>query len=86
VFKEPKGVPPIRFHDHSNPLQQGVQPISVRLYRYPFYQREEIEKIVRELLKSKVIRKIALSPVLFCWRRRLMALGECAWIIDPSIR
>jgi hypothetical protein len=30
--------------------------VSVRPYRYPFYQKEEIEKIVKQLLKSGVIR------------------------------
>jgi len=28
----------------------------VRPYRYPFYQKKEIEKIVQELLDSEVIR------------------------------
>jgi len=37
-------------------LQDGVKPISVRPYRYHFYQNEEIDKIVRELLESGVIR------------------------------
>jgi hypothetical protein len=56
VFQEPKGLPPHRAHDHSIPLIEGAQPVSVRPYRYPFYQKEEIEKIVRELLESGVIR------------------------------
>jgi hypothetical protein len=50
VFKEPTELPPRRAHDHAIPLQQGVQPIFVRPYRYLFYQKEEIEKIVKELL------------------------------------
>jgi hypothetical protein len=32
-----------------------VKRISVRPYRYPFYQKKEIEKIVRELLDFGVI-------------------------------
>ncbi len=55
VFQEPKGLPPHRAQDHSIPLQEGAQPVSVRPYRYPFYQKEEIEKIVQELLDSGVI-------------------------------
>jgi len=56
VFQEPKGLPPNRSYDHSIPLQPGIQAISVRPYRYPFYQKEEIEWIVKELLESGVIR------------------------------
>jgi len=56
IFREPKGLPPLRSHDHAIPLQDGVTPVSVRPYRYPFYQKEEIEKIVKDLLKSGVIR------------------------------
>jgi hypothetical protein len=54
-FQEPKGLPPHRAQDHSITLHEGAQPVSVRPYRYPFYQKEEIEKIVQELLDSEVI-------------------------------
>jgi hypothetical protein len=67
VFKEPTELPPRRAHDHAIPLQQRVQPISVRPYRYHFYQKEDIENIVKELLQSGVIRNSTSpfsSPVL----------------------
>lgn len=56
VFEEPTGLPPMRSHDHAIILKEGTSPISVRPYRYLFFQKEEIEKIVRELLKTGVIR------------------------------
>jgi len=56
VFTEPIALPPRRPHDHSITLQPGAQPVSVRPYRYPFYQKAEIEKIVKELLHTGVIR------------------------------
>jgi hypothetical protein len=56
IFANPKELPPKRSHDHAIHLKEGAQPVSVRPYRYPFYQKEEIEKIVRELLQSGVIR------------------------------
>jgi len=56
VFKEPTALPPRRLQDHSITLQPGAQPVSVRPYRYPFYQKAEIEKIVKELLHTGVIR------------------------------
>ncbi|XP_035551124.1 uncharacterized protein LOC118349695 [Juglans regia] len=56
IFDEPQGLPPPRTHDHQIVLKEGTQPITNRPYRYPYYQKTEIEKIVAELLKSRVIR------------------------------
>ncbi|KAF5456115.1 hypothetical protein F2P56_025626 [Juglans regia] len=56
VFEEPNGLPPVRDHDHKIVLKEGTPPISNRPYRYPYYQKTEIEKIVAELLKTGVIR------------------------------
>ena len=61
VFEEPTGLPPIRSHDHAIILKDSISPISVRSYRYPFFQKEEIEKIVKDLLKMGVIR-LSQSP------------------------
>jgi hypothetical protein len=37
------GLPLRRIHDHSIPSTKGeAQPVSVRPYQYPFYQKEEI--------------------------------------------
>jgi hypothetical protein len=54
IFQVPTELPPKRAHDHAINLQAGVQPIFVRPYRYPFYQKTEIEKTVKDLLKSGV--------------------------------
>jgi hypothetical protein len=56
IFADPKELPPKRSHGHAINLKEGAQPVSVRPYRYHFYQKEEIEKIVKELLQSGVIR------------------------------
>ncbi|KAF5443243.1 hypothetical protein F2P56_035816, partial [Juglans regia] len=67
VFDEPIGLPPVRSHDHRIVLKEGTSPISTRPYRYPYYQKSEIEKIVAELLKTGVIRPSSSpfsSPVL----------------------
>lgn len=55
VFEEPKGLSPIRFHDHQIVLKEGSTPISIRPYRYTHYQKGEIKKIVKDLLESRAI-------------------------------
>jgi hypothetical protein len=55
VFAEPKGLPPSRTHDHAILLKPNAQPVCLRPYQYPYFQKTEIEKIVRELLDSRVI-------------------------------
>jgi hypothetical protein len=56
VFSAPQGLPPSRgVHDHSIPLVLGSLPPNIRLYRHPFSQKNEIEKMVQELLNAGVI-------------------------------
>jgi hypothetical protein len=61
LFQEPKGLPPSWAHDHKIPVIPGKGPVSVRPYRYPFYQKNEIEKQVSNLLSSGVVR-VSTSP------------------------
>lgn len=49
-------MPPNRSHDHSIHLKPESKAVSVRPYRYPYFQKEKIEKIVKELLHNGVIR------------------------------
>jgi hypothetical protein len=56
LFHEPQGLPPNRPHDHHIQLKPGSGPTNIRPYRYPHYQKNEIEKIVKELLQSGVVR------------------------------
>ena len=67
VFATPEGLPPLRDHEHQITLKEGAQAICQRPYRYPYYQKNEIEKIVRELLSAGLIRNSSspfASPVL----------------------
>ncbi|XP_077249994.1 uncharacterized protein LOC143889606 [Tasmannia lanceolata] len=52
LFNEPTTLPPARTQDHRIPLQPGTLPINVRPYRYPYKQKKEIEKLVREMLQN----------------------------------
>lgn len=55
VFDVPKGLPPLRSHDHSITLVEGTSPVKVRPYRYPFSQKQEIEKMVQDMLQDGII-------------------------------
>jgi hypothetical protein len=61
IFSEPKTLPPKRAHDHHIPLLPGSAPTNVRPYRYPYFQKAEIEKIVKEMRDSGIIRP-SVSP------------------------
>ena len=56
VVKPPTRLPPQRSHDHHIPLRPNAGPVSLRPYRYPYYQKTEIEKMVQELFQSVLIR------------------------------
>ena len=56
VFSDPQGLPPRRVVDHKIPIKTGVDPINVRPYRYPYLQKNEIEKQVAEMLSNGIIR------------------------------
>lgn len=72
VFGEIKQLPPHRKDDHQIPLQLGTGPISVHPYRYGHIQKDEIEKLVFEMLTARVIRPSTSpfsSPVLLVKKR-----------------
>jgi hypothetical protein len=52
----PNGLPPPRVHDHAIVLQPGATIPNLRPYRYPFYQKNEIEKMVKEMMQAGIIR------------------------------
>jgi Retroviral aspartyl protease len=56
VFEPKAELPPCRDIDHAIPLENHAQPVNIRPYRYSHFQRLELEKIIEELLKTKVIR------------------------------
>ena len=50
VFETPTVLPPLRGHENPIALKEEAQLVCQRPYRYHFYQKNEIKKIVKELL------------------------------------
>lgn len=61
VFQEPTGLPPKHDQDHAISLLAGAPIPNIRPYRYPHYQKNEIEKFVEEMLQAGIIRP-SISP------------------------
>ena len=43
VFQEPQALPPFRDVDHCIELKPGSSPVNIKLYKYPHFQKSEIE-------------------------------------------
>ncbi|XP_071939966.1 uncharacterized protein [Coffea arabica] len=61
VFQEPQGLPPERSQDHCITLKEGAKPFQMRPYRCPYIQKSEIEKLVQEMLQTRII-QLSSSP------------------------
>lgn len=67
LFATPNQLPPKREIQHHITLKEGADPVNVRPYRYAYYQKDEIERQVQEMLRAGIIRPSSSpfsSPVL----------------------
>lgn len=56
IFEEPTELPPFRVnHNHKIQLEERANPVNQRPYRYAVYQKNEIDKMVKELLKAGTV-------------------------------
>jgi len=62
LFAEPRSLPPNRLFDHSINLKPNTEPVNIRAYRYPPIQKNEIERMVRDMLQQSII-KPSQSPL-----------------------
>lgn len=56
VFKEPDQLPPKRDRDHKILLEENSKAVNIRPYRYPQFQKAEMESIVKELVQKGFVR------------------------------
>ena len=56
LFETPKSLPPTRTHDHAIPLIDESQPVKLHPYKYPIVQKNELEKLIVEMLETGIIR------------------------------
>jgi hypothetical protein len=67
IFQTPSHLPPPRPVDHKIPLLPNSNPVNVRPYRYPHFQKREIEAQIKDMLANGLIRPSSSSfssPVL----------------------
>lgn len=72
VFTEPTGLPPARSQFYNITLENLADLVSVRPYRQAQFQKDEIERIVQEMLRQQIIRESSnpySSPVLLVKKR-----------------
>jgi hypothetical protein len=51
----PQSIPPARPLDHAIPLLDESQIVNVKPERYPHYQKNELERLVAEMLQTGII-------------------------------
>eukprot|EP00253_Pinus_taeda_P022192 PITA_22192 len=83
VFETPKDLPPIRDHDHAIHLILGSVPPNIRLYRYPYAQKSEIERMVAEMLEAGIIQP---SQNYFSALVVLVHKKDGSWCMCPDYR
>nr|KAJ0209834.1 hypothetical protein LSAT_V11C400166480 [Lactuca sativa] len=85
IFDEPTGLPQKWHIDHQIVLKEGTDPVSVRPYRYPHFEKEEVEKMIQVMLMEGVIQPSG-SPYssLVILVKKKMGLGIFVLIIGLS--
>lgn len=62
IFKAPTCIPPPRAQDHHITLTPRAPPMNVKPYRYPYFQKFEIKKLIEEMFSKGIIRPSMSTP------------------------
>jgi hypothetical protein len=82
VFSTPQGLPPSHgVHDHSIPFVPNNPPPNFHPYRHPFAHKNEIDKIVQELLTTNIIHR-SMSP--YSYSMVIVLKKEGSWCMCPE--
>ncbi|KAL0552391.1 hypothetical protein IC582_011500 [Cucumis melo] len=83
IFEWLEKLPPRRSIEHHIHLKEGTNPVNVRPYQYAYHQKEEMERLVNEMLASGIIRPSA-SPYssLVLLVKKKMVAGDFGLIIE----
>jgi len=76
VFQEPTPLPSTRKHDHKIPLKIEAQPVNYRPYKSSFFQKGEIEGMIKNILHNNIIQP-SISP--FASHVLLMKKKDNTW-------
>ena len=83
MFETPKGLQPIRDHDHAIHLIPRSVPPNIMPYRYPYFQKSEIERMIAEMLEAGIIQPSQSSfsaPVVLVHKK------DGSWRMCPDYR
>ena len=80
----PSGLPPIRGIEHQIDFVLGVSIPNRSAYRSNLEETRELQRQVEELMSKGYIRESMSPCACFLFQKRTK-LGECVWIVEPSI-
>ena len=55
IFQVTSEFPPISGHEHAIVRRKGPELVNVQPFRYPQFQKDEIERLVKEMLEAGII-------------------------------